>query len=354
MQEPTLTRDTQAVLLLCGRFAPREPVQPLEPGEYYSVVDELDRRKLRPADLLEGSFDPTDWMSARVDPQRAEQLLERRMALGLATERWSNGGLWVISRGDEIYPQRLRQHLGRSAPPLLWGVGDLDIASSAAVAIVGSRDLDDEGAKWAADLAVQCARQELIVVSGGARGVDQIAMSSALDAGGRVVAVLPEGLGKPSVTAKYRQSVLGGRLLLLSTFYPDAGFSVGNAMGRNRVIYGLADAAAIVRTDAHKGGTWAGAEEELRRENPIPLFVRASEPMPDGNRALIARGARPFPDATDLRATFFGRSEDTTAASLPQADVVMDRAPAERVTPTDKARAEKTKQGSLFGSKGKD
>lgn len=308
MQEPTLTPDTQAVLLLCGRFAPREPVQPLEPTEYNAVAEALRQRQLRPADLLDGSFSSTDWITARVEPARAERLLERRMALGLATERWSNGGLWVISRSDDNYPQRLRRRLARSAPPLLWGVGELSIASSDAIAIVGSRDLDEAAARWAEQLASECARQGFTVVSGGARGVDQTAMAAALSAGGRVIAVLPEGLGRPSVASKYREAVIDDRLLLLSPFYPDAGFSVGNAMGRNKVIYGLADAAAIVRADANKGGTWAGAEEELRRREAIPMFVRATEPMPDGNRALVIRGARPFPNEAmgDLHAVLSG------------------------------------------------
>ena len=328
MTEPTLTPDTQAVLLLCGRFAPREPVQPLEPGEYNNVVEELRKRSLRPASLLEGAFGESDWLAARIEPKRGEQLLERRMALGLATERWSNGGLRVISRSDEAYPVRLRERLGRSAPPLLWSVGKLEIADSDTVAIVGSRDLDDEAARWAAALAAECARQALTVVSGGARGVDQIAMAAALDAGGRVIAVLPEGLGRPSVTSRYRDAVVEGSLLLLSPFYPDAGFSVGSAMARNKVIYGLAEAAVIVRADARKGGTWAGAEEELRRDRQIPVLVRAIEPMADGNLALIRRGARPFPEEeiSDLRAIIFAGSHTASATLLASAEMVMDRA----------------------------
>lgn len=350
--EPILTPDTQAVLLLCGRFAPREQVQPLEPGEYNGVIEELRKRQLRPADLLEDAFGVGDWMAARVDPERAGQLLDRRMALGLAAERWTNGGLWVISRSDEVYPSRLREHLGRSAPPLLWGVGDLEIAGSQAVAIVGSRDLDDAAAGWANDLAAECAGQGLTVVSGGARGVDQIAMSAALGAGGRVIAVLPEGLGKPSVTARYGEAVVDGRLLLLSPFYPDAGFSVGNAMGRNKAIYGLAEAAVIVRADANKGGTWAGAEEELRRENPIAIFVRAADPLPDGNRALIARGARPLPEEQpmDLHAIFFSSPSRMKDDLLPRVHVI-DRVADEPANPTNRGEA---KQASLFDPKPKD
>jgi hypothetical protein len=66
-------------------------------------------------------------------------------------------------------------------------------------------------------------------------------------------------------------------------------------MGRNKMIYGLAEAALIVRSDVQSGGTWAGAEEELRRENAIPLFVRAEEGMAEGNRALVTLGAREAP-----------------------------------------------------------
>jgi predicted Rossmann fold nucleotide-binding protein DprA/Smf involved in DNA uptake len=314
MQEPAISRDTQAVLLLCGRFAPREAVDPLDLREYNRVVDLLEKRSERPANLLDADARDLDWPAAGLDSSRIAALLDRRMALGLATERWTQGGLWVISRNDEVYPPRLHAHLGRSAPPLLWGVGDAGIASSGGVAIVGSRNLDEGGGQWCAEIAAECARQRLTVVSGGARGADQIGMAAALDAGGRVTAVLPEGLGKPSVASRYREAVMDGRLLLLSPFYPDAGFTIGNAMGRNKVLYGLAEAAVIVRADARSGGTWAGAEEELKRETRIPLFVRV-DPDAEGNRALIALGARefPVPPWSDLRRALTGAGEETLA-----------------------------------------
>lgn len=308
MQEPAISRDTQAVLLLCGRFAPRETVSPLDLREYNRVVDFLEKQSVSATDLLDESARDLDWSTSGIDAARIAALLDRSMALGLATERWSNGGLWVISRNDDVYPPRLRAHLGRSAPPLLWGVGDIAIATTSSVAIVGSRNLDDDGAQWCTEVAAECARQGLTVVSGGARGADQIAMAAALHACGRVTAVLAEGLGKPSVVSAYREAVVDGRLLLLSPYYPDAGFSVGNAMGRNKLMYGLAEAAVIVRADEKSGGTWAGAEEELKRETRIPLFVRSDEAA-SGNRALIALGAQEFPAQpwSDLRGSLLGQ-----------------------------------------------
>ncbi|MFZ2492055.1 MAG: DNA-processing protein DprA, partial [Thermoanaerobaculia bacterium] len=126
------------------------------------------------------------------------------------------------------------------------------------------------------------------------RGVDEIALAGAFEEGGRVVAVLPEGLGKASVAAKYRDGIRQERLVLVSPYAPHAGFTVGNAMGRNRLIYALADAALVVASALRTGGTWAGAEEELKREDARRVYVRVAPVA--GNEGLLAIGGVPFPD----------------------------------------------------------
>ena len=88
--EPTVSRDTQAVLLLCGRFAAREQVDPLDTREYSRVEDLLQQRAMRPSDLLDGA--DLDWTVTGLDAARAAQLLGRAMGLGLATERWAARG----------------------------------------------------------------------------------------------------------------------------------------------------------------------------------------------------------------------------------------------------------------------
>jgi predicted Rossmann fold nucleotide-binding protein DprA/Smf involved in DNA uptake len=66
-------------------------------------------------------------------------------------------------------------------------------------------------------------------------------------------------------------------------------------MSRNKYIYAMADYALIVSAELQKGGTWAGAVEELRRDKARPLFVCDEPNGPEGNRALIQLGALPFP-----------------------------------------------------------
>lgn len=72
------------------------------------------------------------------------------------------------------------------------------------------------------------------------------------------------------------------------------GFSAGAAMGRNRLIYTLADYAIVVASDAEIGGTWAGATEALKN-NWLPVFVLEHDQMPDGNKLLLQKGALAFP-----------------------------------------------------------
>lgn len=298
MQSEIISAGTQVVLLLCGHFAPKEPASPLDLREFNRLAEVLSASDLPLSRLMEpGADEEVQWNVARLDRSRVMALLGRGAAMALAVERWTSAGLWILSREDRRYPSRLREHLGRSAPPLLFGAGDVLGLDGGGLAIVGSREVDAEGEAFTASVARQCARERLVVVSGGARGVDEVALSAAFDEGGRVVAVLPDGLARAAVAAKYRQGLREERLVLVSPYAPHAPFSIGNAMGRNRLIYAFADAALVVSSALRSGGTWAGAEEELSRERARPVFVRRAQPPIAGNEALLELGATVFPDS---------------------------------------------------------
>ena len=143
------------------------------------------------------------------------------------------------------------------------------------------------------------ARAGRTLVSGGAKGIDLAAMNGALEAGGSACGVVASGLSKMVTHREHRDLLLEGRLTLVSPYDPAAGFNVGHAMQRNKLIYALADAALIVNSDEGKGGTWTGAVEQLEKLRFAPLYVRSTgEPMP-GLRALANKGAYPWPDPDD-------------------------------------------------------
>lgn len=284
-----ISPDTQAILLLCGRFGERNGADPLSPGEYGRLVQWLKARELRPADLIECGVS-TDLVEAKLEPARMEALLARGAAMALATEKWLRSGLWIVSRGDENYPQRLKKKLGQDAPALLFGAGEHELLDAGGLAIVGSRNASDLELDFARDVAARCAKDGVAVVSGGARGVDAAAMQGAGEGEGRVIGVLADSLLRASVNRDNRHGIEEGRLVLVSPFNPEAGFNAGNAMQRNRYIYALSDYALVVQSDYEKGGTWAGATENLKA-GWVPLFVR-DDAASKGITGLIKRGAK--------------------------------------------------------------
>jgi predicted Rossmann fold nucleotide-binding protein DprA/Smf involved in DNA uptake len=178
---------------------------------------------------------------------------------------------------------------------LLYGCGKKQLLSQGGLAIIGSRDVDAAGEEFTKRAAASAAREEMQVVSGGARGVDQLAMLAALEAGGTVVGVLADSLLRSATSGKARESIQDGRLTLVSAFDPEAGFNVGNAMQRNKQIYALADFGLVVSSGYNEGGTWSGAIEQLEKLHLTPIFVRAGDDVPEGNRQLLRRDALPFP-----------------------------------------------------------
>lgn len=290
-----LTDDTKAVLLLCGVFGKNSSAKPLTQTEYTALVHWLISVKMRPADLLKKNTLTDAAMGAKINKQRLESLLGRGVQLGFAVEEWQRNGIWIISRSDADYPVRYKKHLRDKAPPLLFGVGKRSLLTGGGLAVIGSRNVDKEGETFTRHAAKVCALNGIPVVSGGARGVDTFAMTASMEAGGTTIGIIAENLLQKSLQRSARHAIADGRLLLISPYHPKACFTVGTAMARNKLIYAMADYGLVVNAEHKKGGTWAGATEELKRDNPRAVFVRTAGNVPQGNMKLLDLGAVPWP-----------------------------------------------------------
>lgn len=286
-----LAPDTQAIILLTCKLGTAGE-KPLSLAEYNKVARELMDRNLRPGDLLHNNV-----QDFAVSNERLRLLLNRGAALALTIERWSQAGIRVVGRSDQGYPSALRRKLRSRASPLIFFSGDLDILEKRALCIVGSRDATDAGLEYAANLGRHCAKQNLVVVSGDARGIDREAMQAAMDDGGSAVGILAEAMLQAVLSRRNRAAIINRKLLLLTPFEPESRFSVARAMERNKYLYALADAAIVVDSDI-KGGTWSGAIENLKY-GWTPAFVRVGANTGAGNRQLAAQGLVGLSDQVD-------------------------------------------------------
>jgi predicted Rossmann fold nucleotide-binding protein DprA/Smf involved in DNA uptake len=299
-----LSDDGQTVLALCTSLAlpPHEETiggAPFTLSEWNKLERQIENSALKQPAALQG-LDAGE-IKAKLniegdDAERIVRLLERTGRVSLELERLFSGGIWAVTRLDAQYPQKLLNTLKHQAPSVLFGSGDIHLLKRNSVAVVGSRNLDEAGIEFARATGRKAVESKLAVVSGGARGSDRLAMEGALEAGGVALGALADSLEASIRKADVREFILDGRLVMVTMYAPNAGFSVGAAMGRNKVIYGLSDFAVIVSSDLQTGGTWAGAREALKA-GWCPVFVRDGEKMPKGNEALIKLGAVPFPEA---------------------------------------------------------
>jgi DNA processing protein len=296
----SLSPNTQAILLLmapliAGRNEPSADL--LTQVEYKRLARFLREKQQQPADLLAPDARVLlGECQQLIDSDRLKRLLGRGFLLSQAIERWQTRAIWVVSHADAEYPRRLKALLKEDAPPVLYGCGDATILDTGGVAVVGSRHVDDALIAYTEDIGRLVAKAWRTLVSGGARGIDQAAMRSALQAGGKVVGVLADSLELAALHREHRNFLIDGQLVLVSPYDPVAGFNVGHAMQRNKLIYALADAALVVNSDYEKGGTWAGAVEQLEKLRLVPVYARSHGETGKGLEALRRKGALPWPN----------------------------------------------------------
>jgi len=326
-----LSPNTQAILLLTAPLIigwSKPSVDPLTAGEYRRLARRLRELHREPAHLLEpdgGSL--LKECGITLDPGQLQGLLDRGFLLAQAVERWRSRAIWVVSRADGQYPQRLKRRLKDNAPPVLYGCGDASILNAGGLAIVGSRNVNETLLRYTESVGRLTAAARRTVISGGARGIDQAAMGGALQAGGSVVAIVADGLNKAAVRREYREALMDGRLALICPYDPAAHFNVGHAMQRNKLIYALADAALVVNADNRKGGTWAGASEQLTRLNFVSVYVYVrGEDLTMGLAELQKLGAKPWPNPETTRQLEDILSGPSTTSSLAPEPAVLQKA----------------------------
>lgn len=292
--------NTQAILLLTAPLIvgrSQRSSELLTPSEYNRVARALHENQRTPSDLLGSeSNDIIKNLQSIVDSSRLARLLERGFLLSQALDRWQTRSIWVVSRGDHNYPKRLKERLKDNAPPLLYGCGDETILETGGLAVVGSRDVDEILINYTEKVGRLAAKAGETVVSGGAKGIDKAAMFGALQAEGRVIGILADSLERLALARDCRDYLMNKNLVLISPYDPAAGFDVGHAMQRNKIIYALSDAALVVNSDYEKGGTWGGATEQLEKLHLVPVYVRSDESSGKGLKALLKKGALPWPN----------------------------------------------------------
>lgn len=260
-------------------------------GNLQSAVERGPGAILRANERLKLKAEACDYLAR--DPDLAEL---GAWALGAAKAV----GARVVLRADDWYPARLREIA--NPPALLYVRGHLQ-PQARCVAVVGSRNADEQGMEIARSFGDALARAGVTVVSGGARGIDTAAHEGALWGSGATVAVLGSGIDVPypPENSDLFDRVSRGAGAVVSEFPPGTPPAPGNFPRRNRTIAGLSDAIVVVRAALQSGALiTANHAAKERRE----IFAVPGDPTNPGaagpNELLRTRAARAAPSAVDV------------------------------------------------------
>lgn len=286
-----ISNDSYAMLLLCSDLALRNSdieFNAFTISQWSKLEYRLIQSDLMPSALFNvSSVDVKRKLNlTEEEVLRIEKLMSRSGQFGLELTSLNEKGIFTLTKADAKYPAELKNKLNKLAPPVLFYAGNLSLLSNKGVAIVGSRNIDPQGMEFTELLSRRCTNDGLNVVSGGARGVDSIAESVANQSDGTTVIFVSDSLEKKIRQQKTREAILKKQSIILSSFRPDMPFQTYAAMERNKYVYAISNFVVIISADYNKGGTWAGAKENLRR-NWVPMFVREDHGIPKGNTNLL-------------------------------------------------------------------
>lgn len=229
--------------------------------------------------------------------------LRQRTTPEAVTRRLDQLGIKALTLLDETYPANLRQVA--DPPPVLFVRGHLREQDNVAVALVGTRRATEYGRAVAERLARELALAGVSVVSGLAKGVDTVAHSASVQAGGRTLAVLGCGLDQvypPENSRLARQIIERDAGAVVSEFAPGIPPDAVNFPRRNRIISGLSLATVIVEA-GEKSGALITADFALEQGREV-LVVPGSILNPNcvGTNTLLKQGATPVTCVDDILA----------------------------------------------------
>lgn len=195
--------------------------------------------------------------------------------------------------GDEKYPIKLSRRLNKKAPKTLYCMGNLELLELQGIGFCGSREASEKAIYAAEACTQELIANDMVAVSGYARGVDEAVHLAALKSGGTTIIVLPEGIDHFTIRKSLESAWDWERVLVISEFEPTAGWQAFRAMQRNSTIIGLSEAMIVVEA-REKGGTMEAGKQTLKLQRPLFTLSYKDPSTSGGNLELQKKGAKPL------------------------------------------------------------
>lgn len=211
----------------------------------------------------------------------------------------NNKNIITIDKESELFPHRLKEI--KDCPDKLYCIGNVELLSMSAIAVVGSRKTTQYGRNTAREIGDKLGSRGVAIVSGMAAGIDTCAHEGALKHDNKTIAVLGCGpdICYPQINYKLKSDI-ERRGLVISEYKPGTKPERYYFPMRNRIISGMCDATVVVQAGARSGAmiTAELAIEQNRDVYAVPGNIDSQYNL--GSNKLIRDGAYPVLNVNDL------------------------------------------------------
>lgn len=205
---------------------------------------------------------------------------------------------------DKRYPSQLQEIY--SPPVVLFYQGDIELLDSKKLlGVVGARQCSSYALQALTQLLPNVIQQQLVLVSGLAKGVDGLTHQLALKHHGKTIAVIGNGLdiSYPSCN-RALQTQIAHAGLLLSEYPLESRPLKYHFPLRNRIIAGLCQTVLVVEARHHSGSLITANLALQENRNVLALPGRINDINSMGCNELIAAGAKPVLNSNDILEEF--------------------------------------------------
>lgn len=206
----------------------------------------------------------------------------------------------ILSIDDSKYPSRLRNIA--KPPETLYVEGNLNLLNENGIAIIGSRSCSENGKKYAQKFAEDLSMQNLVIISGMARGIDTAAHKGSLNINGKTIAVLGNGFKNifPQSNIPLYKKIIEKGGTIVSEYPPDVKADSSKFLERNRIVSGLSIGILVIEA-AYRSGTSVTAriaKEQKKKIFAIPHEIENIHGV--GTNRLIHEGATLVTSVEDI------------------------------------------------------
>ena len=273
----------------------------------FSFVPSIGRVRLNQLEDYFGNLEdawqatPAELKRARLDNSSIQAVTHWRPKVSLEAEmeKLDRYGVTVFTWHDAGYPSRLKEIY--DYPPILYVRGSLLPEDEWCLAVVGTRRATVYGRQVTEEIVADLAQSRITIASGLAKGIDSIAHHSALEAGGRSIAVFACGLDTvyPSENADLARRIMR-QGALISEYPLGTRPKPENFPRRNRIMSGLS--LGVLVTEAGKtSGALITANLALEQDREVFVIPGSIlSPASRGTNHLIQEGAKLVQDYTDI------------------------------------------------------